>query len=217
MARSLKLLAVAILLIALTLSSTQRAFAADVIDQKQEVPGGSASILGNSPIGQEFQPSMATLVAVEVLIETMNPQLGDDAITLNVRQGTITGTIIANASRSLTVGFSGWLHFAFGSVSVTTGSTYVIQLTATKNTFAWRYDTHNLYPAGAAIFVGTIAPSSDFTFRTYAPSAPTPSSPSTSPVGGYVEPANMLAVFSPYLALLGVVAVAAVVWKKREN
>ena len=38
------------------------------------------------------------------------------------------------------------------------------------------------------------------------------------PVGGFVEPVNKLAIAAPYLALFGViVAVAVVVWKKREN
>jgi TolB protein len=37
------------------------------------------------------------------------------------------------------------------------------------------------------------------------------------PVGGFMEPVNKLAVFAPYLALFGVMAVVVVVWKKREN
>jgi hypothetical protein len=41
------------------------------------------------------------------------------------------------------------------------------------------------------------------------------------PVGGFVEPVNKVAVFAPYLALLGVIAAVAIVvvapWKKREN
>ena len=42
--------------------------------------------------------------------------------------------------------------------------------------------------------------------------------PPVAPVGGFMEPVNKLAVFAPYLALLGVLAViviAAVPWKKR--
>jgi len=41
------------------------------------------------------------------------------------------------------------------------------------------------------------------------------------PVGGFMEPVNNLAVYAPYLALFGVVAVVAIVvakpWKKRGN
>lgn len=40
------------------------------------------------------------------------------------------------------------------------------------------------------------------------------------PVGGFMEPVNKLAVFAPYLALFGVLAVVVVVaapWKKRCN
>jgi hypothetical protein len=48
-----------------------------------------------------------------------------------------------------------------------------------------------------------------------------PPEPSVAPVGGFVESANKLAVFAPYLALLGLVAAVAVVatkpWKKTES
>jgi len=45
--------------------------------------------------------------------------------------------------------------------------------------------------------------------------------PSSAPVGGFIESVNKLAVFAPYLALFGIVATVAVVivkpWKKPEN
>ena len=45
--------------------------------------------------------------------------------------------------------------------------------------------------------------------------------PTSSPVGGVLEPVNHLAVFAPYLALFGVMAAVAIVVvkprKKREN
>ena len=38
------------------------------------------------------------------------------------------------------------------------------------------------------------------------------------PVGGFMEPVNKLAVFAPYLALLGVIgAVAVIYWKRPDN
>jgi hypothetical protein len=37
------------------------------------------------------------------------------------------------------------------------------------------------------------------------------------PVGGFMEPANKLAVFAPYLALLGVIGAVAVVYCKRRD
>lgn len=46
------------------------------------------------------------------------------------------------------------------------------------------------------------------------------SCPSSGPVGGFMEPVNKLAVFAPYVALFGVLAVvvvAAVPWKKTRN
>jgi hypothetical protein len=44
--------------------------------------------------------------------------------------------------------------------------------------------------------------------------------PAVGPVGGFMEPVNKFAVFAPYLALFGVLAViviAAAPWKKRGN
>jgi hypothetical protein len=42
--------------------------------------------------------------------------------------------------------------------------------------------------------------------------------PTLAPVGGFMEPVNKLAVFAPYLALLGVIGVVAVVfWKRPQN
>jgi hypothetical protein len=48
----------------------------------------------------------------------------------------------------------------------------------------------------------------------------TDSPASTGPVGGFVQPINKVAVFAPYLALFGVMAVVVVAvapWKKPEN
>jgi hypothetical protein len=132
----LKLLLPAVLTVLLMVSSVQNAFAA-VVDQKQEnfVGGtGAVTIWAFSPIGQEFQPGLSILEAVEVNIRTMEGG-GDDTITLNIRQGSISGTVLATASKSVTEGFEGWVYFALGSISVTTGSTYVIQLSETKSTF----------------------------------------------------------------------------------
>jgi hypothetical protein len=46
------------------------------------------------------------------------------------------------------------------------------------------------------------------------------SAPAGAPVGGFMEAVNKVAVFAPYLALFGVMAVVLVAvapWKKREN
>jgi len=47
---------------------------------------------------------------------------------------------------------------------------------------------------------------------------PCTSPPAGGPVGGFMEPVNKLAIFAPYLALVGVIgAVAVVFWKRPDN
>lgn len=186
---------------------------ATTLDQKQETFTGLLyQILSNDPLGQEFQPTLNTLEAVEVYIDTMN-QGGDDTITLTIRHGSVTGTVLATAAQSLTQGFSGWVYFTLGSVRVTVNSIYVIRLSATKNTFGWGLADGNPYPRGMAI-VGELgipekAPELDCTFRTYGSISST--------VGGVVAPTNKIEILTPYIALAGLVAVSAVVVVKRMS
>jgi hypothetical protein len=195
------------------MSSGQNVFAA-VLDQKQESLFSSSQILAFDPIGQEFKPSLPILEAVEVRVSSPVPA-GDDTITLTVREDTITGTVIATASQFLVQGFEGWVYFTLTPVSVTPDSTYVIRLEATKTTFLWDYGVGNPYPRGVAIESGNPISGQDFTFRTYG-STYTP--PIGAPVGGFIEPVNKVAVFAPYLALLGVIgAVAVIYWKRPDN
>lgn len=219
--RSIRLLAVAVLAIVLALSSAQNGFAA-TLDQKQEENPYNAllQILSYSPIGQEFKPSLSILEAVEVKIGTMN-QGGDDTVTLTIRQGTLTGTVIATASEDLVQGFEGWVHFSLTPVSVTPESTYVIQLQVTKNTFGWFYSSGNPYLRGVAIDTepgeGTRPDTDvDFCFRTYGSGS---TSTPAGPVGGFIESVNKLSVLAPWLAIIGLVGclgTVAVVAKKRH-
>ena len=202
------------LTVLLAFMSTQNVFAA-TLDQKQETVhnNATAQILSNDPLGQEFRPTLGTLEAVEVWIGTMNPG-GDDTITLTIRQGSVTGAVLATADKSLTQGFSGWVYFTLGLVRVTAGSIYVIRLSATKNTFGWFYSDLNPYPGGMAIMgelgIPEMLPADDFTFRTYGSISST--------VGGVVLPTSKLDIVAPFAALGGlVVAVSAVVAVKRRR
>ena len=63
---------------------------------------------------------------------------------------------------------------------------------------------------GATLAVGTPIATTGFLLST---GFQTPT-----PVGGFMEPVNKLAVFAPYLALLGVIgAVAVIYWKRPDN
>lgn len=58
----------------------------------------------------------------------------------------------------------------------------------------------------------------DYAIRAMVQEGPCPQA--SAPVGGFMEPANKLVVFTPYLTLFGVLAVtviAAVLWKKRRT
>jgi len=207
-----RLLLPVVLAVLLALASTQNVFAM-VIDQKQESFVGATQILSGDPLGQEFQPSLNTLEAVEVNLDTMN-QGGDDTITLTIRQGSVTGAVLATAAKSLTQGFSGWVYFALASVRVTVGSTYVIRLSATKNTFGWRYSDGNPYPSGMMIRgelgVPEMVPRQDCAFRTYGSTS--------SSVGGVIVSTSTYMALAPYLAMIGLVATtAAVAFKKRRD
>jgi hypothetical protein len=89
-------------------------------------------------------------------------------------------------------------------------------------------------PEGPAFFVVAAGASGSYSVTVYyAPPGETPQEsapvgfstqcggPMSGPVGGLMEPVNKLAVFAPYLALFGMVAVVAVVvaapWKKKTD
>ena len=210
----------AVFLVVLSVSGP--AYGSEVIDQKQETWGGAQSIKNNPFVGQEFVPSLPNLIAVEVHIYFAD-NVPTSQLTLSIREGTIDGTVVSGSTQSKDVsgnvddGF--WLRFDFPvPLSVTPLSTYVIRLEANdpSGLLAWNYAVTDLYSSGRAIINSIPSSGSDFTFRTYAQVSESPSGPSGY-VGGELSSANKLAVLSPYLALISIVAVAAFALKKRKN
>ena len=193
-----------VLAVLLAVSSAQNVSAMR-IDQSQEISNMFFGIPFSSPIGQEFKPSVPFLEAVEVRLKLLGQA---DTITLYVREGTIGGTILATAALSLPSGFDGWALFPLGSVKVTPEATYVIQLTAGVIYSYWGRATGNPYPRGRAIHNGLFHDDEDQAFRTYGP---------RSSVGGVVLPTNSLTVLAPYLAMIGLVAVAATVYVTKRR
>ncbi len=197
--------------------STVSAATVEVIDQKQEAHNIWEQILAAYPLGQEFTPTMSPLIAVEVYIKSINPTAGPDTLTVNIRQTTITGTILGTASQYLSdVGYDAWLRFDFpGGIALTPGSIYVIEVSCTKTTFGWGNSGVDVYPGGRTIQQGSPNPGSDQAFRTYSirevPRAP---------VGGILTSANKLTILAPHLTLIGLVAAlttATVVVKRRRK
>ena len=190
-----------------------------VVDQKQEdLSGGSISIFFQSPIGQQFIPSLSPLIGVDVWVRGI--AFDSDTLTVNIRESAISGNLLSTTSKLVSSPFQGWVHFDLPSeVQVTIGSTYVIQLVVTENIFFWQSSGGGSYPLGNAIIGGTEEIGVDFAFRTYAPGSASPPNPHHY-VGGELFSADKLAVLSPYLALMGlagVVASTAVVMKRRRR
>ncbi len=187
----------------LAVSSAQNVFAA-TLDQQQENFGGGFSIFTWNPVGQEFQPSLPSLQAVEVYIRTIG---GGGIVTLTIMQASIGFPPLVTATQSLSNGFVGWVMFTFASISVTPGTTYVIRLQVTQDFFHWGSAGINNYPRGRLIIQGNFIAGDDAAFRTYG---------STS-VGGVVLPTNSLTVLAPYLAMIGLVAVAGTVYVTKRR
>ena len=176
------LLSPAALFVTLSVGVPRDASAHGMIDQVNEVETSDRQILSHAPVGQEFKPTRANLVAVDVNIASMNPQDGDDTLTLRVRNATIGGTVLAMTSASVDKNFDGWKHFDV-SATLVPSQTYVIELEATKATHGWRMDdTNNPYASGSGFVWGNVNANQDWTFRTYATQPPVVGS-----VGGIVE------------------------------
>ncbi len=138
------------------------------------------SYAGSLPIGQEFRPSLSSLNYVDLFIEDAGSDIGPGAnFTVRIRAGTITGTILAYTSGYVpdgtnTGGGSTYSRFMFSSpVSLTPGSTYVIQVIQTSTgtgtgNFMLVADSPSAdtYTSGRAIISGTPSTTNvDFLFR----------------------------------------------------
>ena len=209
------------------LSVSGPAYGIEVVDQKQEAVGASISIKNNPLVGQEFVPTLWNLVAVEVHVAVNVQNVPTSQLTLSIRKGTINGPLIPGSTQSKDVsgnaGDKFWVRFDFPvPLTVTPGNTYVIRLEANDPSgfLSWS-DVHtNAYPSGRGIRVSVPSDTIDFAFRTYAdPSLPAPSEPPSNPtghVGGSLFTANKAVILAPYLmALFSVIAVAAVLVKKK--
>jgi hypothetical protein len=146
-----------------------------VIDQSNLVDGGAQQILAHQPIGQEFTPSQPLLVAVDIaLFGSAEP--GSGAITVNIRQETITAPVLATTSQVVSacqadeLPFTCMVHFDFPApVLVTPGMVYVLELQTTTPIHAWQGDAFGGdYPGGSAIIQGIVDPHKDYGFQTYA-------------------------------------------------
>ncbi len=163
-----------------------------IIDQRWERPepyiggGGWHSIghIQNRPLGQEFTPQMDNIVGIELPISgsTQNMPSGEiPLIIVKIRDGAITGNIVATSFRTPSEGFSGWLYFDFynEATPLTIGNRYVIDVSQPEwvgVNWGWCgwYDTYGVGIPGRPIYYGVprntpeTAFGTAFSFRTYA-------------------------------------------------
>jgi len=135
-----------------------------VVDQSNLPAWGGGWTAMSWDQSQTFEPNMPILVGVDIDIRTANPGVGDDLITVEIVK---SGVVLATASRLVSVGFDGLLHFDFPSkVPVNIGETYVLNVPGTKDTFGWKYGA-DTYPGGIRYLGNTAKPNHDWRFQTY--------------------------------------------------
>ena len=149
-----------------------------MIDQRSDKTTGnqfaSAVSIGYfSPIGQEFVPSKNKLVGVDIFVNYVYTD--ETTLIVNIREGDISGKILAKSTAFVAKRYNGWVHFRFiPPVKLKIGSKYVIQVELSDPTRDWGLVSNgncfiDTYPKGARILQGipsTIC-KNDFAFRTY--------------------------------------------------
>jgi hypothetical protein len=240
--RSVKLFAVVVILISAVVLLPINVAAAGVLDQQQTTMNGSAGLFSSPPASysqfssQTFTAGLTgSLTEVDLAIACYSPTgapcTSNGDVTVEIHSGSRTGALLGSSSLGPSafpiIGSiipSVFVAFTFSSPAVVAGSVYGMVITtanAPGSPPAYVVGKSSLdpYAAGMASFstvTGWVdATYTDLAFKTYVTSAATP--PVGAPVGGFVEPVNKLAVFAPYLALFGVMAVVVVFWKRPDS
>lgn len=124
----------------------------------------------HQPIGQSFTPTYPQLWRVDLGLD--NPVGNPVTLTLNIRQGTIIGTVVSAENFTVPLGGPSWISVYFSpypGVNVTPGSTYVIELVG-SGVYNVRWYTQvsgAAYAGGSAITDGNPQTGADYVFKTY--------------------------------------------------
>ena len=120
-------------------------------------------------------------------ITSGTPQSGSDylfdtcgagnSLTVNIRAGSIAGSVLATATGSVPLTSPTLVHADFPSTALTPGNLYVIELQQNVQSMRWYIvDPGGAYAGGTAINSGVIDSSGDYVFNTYAGASPTSTS-----------------------------------------
>jgi len=138
-----------------------------IIDQRNDdFPPLGGFGFGASPLGQEFTPTFSGLDVVEILI---GPRAPNAVTTINIRIGSITGTIIGMSLPSIIddsfPGPPAIMRFDFlSTVPLVSGNLYVFEVL--PGNFAGPiFSNSDTYPGGRSIVSGNPFPNSDMWFR----------------------------------------------------
>jgi hypothetical protein len=118
------------------------------------------------PIGQSFKPINPLFTGFSVYLE--NTGAVSRVVTMNLRSGSIGGSILGTKSFTLAgPTAAGFINVDMSSpVTVTPGSTYVLQLAVSGANVRWYADAGAGYPGGTAIRDGLVW-TTDYGFKTY--------------------------------------------------
>ncbi len=143
-----------------------------LVDQRNDdaVPTLNWSIIVGAPIGQEFTPTFNSLNFVDLrMTDFTYPYIGG-ALSVNIRDDTITGTILGVSDPNLLPpGFSGVAHFSFPTPpALQPGSRYLMEV-VTLSDENWGVgiiaEGSSSYPGGRLILHGSPNDNLDMWFR----------------------------------------------------
>ena len=148
-----------------------------VYDQQIGVPPeGSVIIQGNQPIGQSFTPALSSIGFIQLEIGDDNSSGAGATVIVDVRSGSITGTILGTSTVTIPAGFNGIVSdsplirgplFYFSTpVSVTPGTTYFfdVNVQAGGDTCSLAEMSSDSYGGGTSFYNGAAFPNNDTWF-----------------------------------------------------
>lgn len=186
-------------------------FASEVRIDQSNLPNTPAAYTAMSwDMSQTFKPGMDYLNGVDIDILTINPNLGDDVITVQICRPDAENIcapdqVLGSAAVAVSVGFNGLLHFDFPTdIPLDIGETYIIHKPGGKDTFGWKFDG-DTYEDGIRYLGGVPKNEQDWFFQTYGTVAAQKTiAVSIMPSWGYASLITML-------LLLGIISIRKVV------